>query len=57
MQSDKEKQAIQIICDRDERIAALEFALKEVFRILVEQPSEIGEAKRIITAVLAEVQQ
>jgi hypothetical protein len=52
--SEYEIQCIQTIADRDLRIAALEYALKEVERILIEEPAEIGTAIRIIKSTMTE---
>lgn len=49
---ERERQAIQVICDRDERIAVLEFALKEARQMLTCQPAEVGEARRVLDAAL-----
>lgn len=49
-----EMQALQIICDRDQRIAQLEYALKETLKLLNEQPTEVGQAKRLLQAALSE---
>lgn len=54
IQTKRERQAIEALSDRDLRIIALEYALKEVRRILMEEPSEIGTAKRIIENAFGE---